>query len=819
MKRVKKIFSAVIAVFILLNIFPQAAFAGEEASGGTPTITDSKKHMETMEIFFRQKKQKDHEEKDPPVSSDIPDKQEDEPQKDYDKLLAEEFIKAVERIGYITLDDETAVCDAIRFYESLSDLAKDMVKDAKKRLDEAMSIIKYLKGEEEKLLKSEEKFTQLSEKLEYIASLTKEAGHEALLNEIILLEEIYATFTEEEKLVYDERLLMEETPAFEDTLAAIKDRFISWQKEYDEPFVNAAKEKLALISQLVFEDGTEILEANITEFVNLYGSLSASQKTLFEQTEGKYDDIISSLDRKLLAWKTAGDIPAVIALLENIRSIEKISPEHSELINSAKDALSLISDKSMIPEELLLSFATACSALGTAVADKEKADEVSSLISALGDISLQSEEAIIAARSAYDLLSDGQKGYVTNYNDLTAKEEEIRILKEEKIKADEIISLIDSLGEITPEKEETIISLRQSYDLLSEKGKNFVTNIAKLSEAESTLADIKAANEISEMIASIGEVGTEKLSLIRDIREKYDALTDRQKTLVTNLPTLEEAEEILKDHIASEKLDKLISKLPESATFKREDSIFAAKKYYDSLTDVQKSLVKDTEKLMRVYDEMISMKKKLEKYIEEHGSSSIYFEDLTGYITVSVTLDDLLTTEDKDLIASGKTILYTITSFSEEFTYEEVNVSFLPTEAEEVVFSPFYYVYISRAVADVDENGVISDDSYCQIKEIPGVMTVELTLSEDLLPETTEITRIFTGLVSPASEAGNFTRIMDTDMNMNTMTFTVNGSVNIIPSFIDIMNPMTGDDATIYFIFGAFAVILAALTVLRKKRS
>lgn len=838
MKDMKRIVISVLILFIFLASFPHNAFAEEEKvlsaePGGVPFVNAEKFAGKINGRFGIGIPEGNTQEEsgDTAPESTVPGKTAAEdnipedtvhedtapPEVDSDKIMAEEFIDAVRRLGFITLDDENAVVDAIRFYESLSDLAKDMAADAKRRLDEAVSIIKYLQSEDEKLKKSEEKFTLLTEKLAYIETITPDMGHEALGSEITALEEIYATLSDEEKLVYDERLLMEGKPVYGETLAVLKDTFANRQEEYDMPFVNAAKEKLELISGYEFSDGHEILKAQTDEFIALYETLSPSQKELFEKNAGNYDEIILSLNKKLASWQTASDMTALSSLLTQISQIEKITPAHEELILSAKDALDLLDDKSAVDPALLSVFDKAYAELTKALEDEKIAGEVSLLIDSIGEISLDSKEALDDARLAYDSLTDGQKEYVTNYDILLSKEEEYKTLTKEKITADELIAQIDSLGEITLEKEAEISALREKYDALSEKAKAFVTNIDLLVSAESTLGDIKAADEVTRLIEYIGEVSTDKLALIRSAREKYDTLTDTGKALVENLSVLEAAEEILKDHIAAEKADRLISKLPQDATFGKEDAIFSAMDYYNSLTDNQKALVKNPEKIISLYDEMISMRRKLEDYLEKHGETSVYIEDMTGYVTITASIGDFLTVEDKDLIASGKTILYTVTSFCEEFSYEDVNVTILPTEPEEVVFSPFYYVHISRAVADVDEDGVISDDSYETVKEIPGTITVEITLSEDLLPQTSEITRLFTGLVSPYSEAGNFSRIMDTDTNMNTMTFTVNGSVSIIPSFIDIMNPMTGDNATVYIIFGAFAVILTAVLVLKKK--
>ena len=63
--------------------------------------------------------------------------------------------------------------------------------------------------------------------------------------------------------------------------------------------------------------------------------------------------------------------------------------------------------------------------------DQEAADNVIALIDAIGTVTLNSETAIVAARTAYDALTNDQKTLVTNVNILTAAEAALSQLKQE----------------------------------------------------------------------------------------------------------------------------------------------------------------------------------------------------------------------------------------------------------------------------------------------------------------------------------------------------------------------------------------------------
>ena len=88
------------------------------------------------------------------------------------------------------------------------------------------------------------------------------------------------------------------------------------------------------------------------------------------------------------------------------------------------------------------------------VIDVDDVAEVEALIDAIGEVTLESEEAIEAARAAYDALTDAQKELVENYEDLVAAEAALDALKnpatepsEPSEPDDEEPSLLDKIKE------------------------------------------------------------------------------------------------------------------------------------------------------------------------------------------------------------------------------------------------------------------------------------------------------------------------------------------------------------------------------------
>lgn len=90
--------------------------------------------------------------------------------------------------------------------------------------------------------------------------------------------------------------------------------------------------------------------------------------------------------------------------------------------------------------------------------DVKAAEQVEELIDAIGDVTLDSNDDITAARTAYDKLSDNAKALVGNYETLTAAEEALA-----KAEADVIsnaIKTIDAIGKVTADSKDKIENAR-----------------------------------------------------------------------------------------------------------------------------------------------------------------------------------------------------------------------------------------------------------------------------------------------------------------------------------------------------------------------
>ena len=236
---------------------------------------------------------------------------------------------------------------------------------------------------------------------------------------------------------------------------------------------------------------------------------------------------------------------------------------------------------------------------------------VKELIDAIGEVTLDSGDAIDAARTAYDKLPEAKKVLVDNYEKLTAAEEAYTALVDAAA-AKAVDDLIDAIGEVTADSGDAIKAARAAYDALTDTQKELVKNYEELTAAEeayTNLVDAAAAKAVDDLIDAIGEVTADSGDAIKAARAAYDALTDTQKELVKNYEKLTAAEEAytaLVDAAAAKAVDDLIDAIGE-VTADSGDAIKAARAAYDALTDTQKELVKNYEKLLaaeELYEEL-----------------------------------------------------------------------------------------------------------------------------------------------------------------------------------------------------------------------
>lgn len=292
----------------------------------------------------------------------------------------------------------------------------------------------------------------------------------------------------------------------------------------------------------------------------IYESLTQEEKDRL--TVNEYNKLMALIEKIDGLNQAAAD--KVIADIAAIGPIDEITLESAKQIQKARagyDALNkyaqyIVEYAKPVNYYTLLDAEVKLKELQDAAAEQERIDRaaaaaVDNLIDAIGEVTLESKQAIETARAAYDNLTPTQKTYVTKLDTLTAAETAYKALVDRKA-ADDVIEKINEIGKVTLESKTAIEAARAAYNALTNDQKLLVENYDVLTAAEAELArleaeakdkaDREAAAQVDEMIERLFPVNRYSGPAIRMARAAYEALTEDQKALVTRYNDLVRAE-------------------------------------------------------------------------------------------------------------------------------------------------------------------------------------------------------------------------------------------------------------------------------------
>ena len=235
----------------------------------------------------------------------------------------------------------------------------------------------------------------------------------------------------------------------------------------------------------------------------------------------------------------------VIALINSIGEVHFDDESRTKLdeVRAAYDALTEEQKPLVTNYQTLVDSESLYQSMKT---DDDKANNVESLIDAIGDVSYTEEikGKIDAARLAYDALTDGQKELVLNYSTLTVKEGQYANLVDDHNAAKNVENLINAIGDVTYTKEcsDKIDAAKNAYKTLSSARKVLVTNVATLTSAESLYKDLEKTCKAIDAIDYV-EYTVESKEKINAACALYDELSEENKAKVTNYDTLKAAED------------------------------------------------------------------------------------------------------------------------------------------------------------------------------------------------------------------------------------------------------------------------------------
>lgn len=244
------------------------------------------------------------------------------------------------------------------------------------------------------------------------------------------------------------------------------------------------------------------------------------------------------------------------------------------------------------------------------------------LIDAIGTVAATEscKEKITAARAAYDGLTNEQRALVTNSDTLIDAEAAYNKLIEAVEKTKELIDAI-GLVNVTDECKTKIDAARGLYDPLSPEQKALVTNYKDLTSAEKEYEkQLEAVQKTIEAIEGIGTVTVTSTCKVKidAARRLYDPLSAEQKSLITNIKVLTDAEaEYGKQQQAIQKTIEAINQIGTvTASSSCKAKIDAARALYASLSADQKALVTNIKVLTDAETEYAHLTEAVQKTIE-----------------------------------------------------------------------------------------------------------------------------------------------------------------------------------------------------------
>lgn len=186
---------------------------------------------------------------------------------------------------------------------------------------------------------------------------------------------------------------------------------------------------------------------------------------------------------------------------------------------------------------------------------KNQANKVDYAIDDIGEVTVDSGEVIAAARAAYDAANAEVQSYVEKLKVLTTAEADYQ--KAIESAAAEVDRLINAIGQVTLNSKDAINAATYAYNGLNDVCKALVKNYSRIDEAAAEYVALRIAN-VESLINAIGEVTLQSSEAIAAAQTAYDELTTGQKDKVTNLQVLTDAQTRLEE-LKQQEVQKLLS--------------------------------------------------------------------------------------------------------------------------------------------------------------------------------------------------------------------------------------------------------------------
>ena len=497
----------------------------------------------------------------------------------------DDAIAALPVVDALTLSDQAQVAAARAAYDALTDTQKGLVENLD-TLTAAEARIQELQEAAEQQAIDEAAARGVDAKIEALPAVDELTLDNAAA--VAEARSAYNALTETQKGLVEKLSTLEAAEAKIAALQQAADDLAAAQA------VDAKINALPAVDELTLDNAAAVAEAR-----SAYNALTDAQKPLVTNYE-----TLTAAEAKIADLTAAQAVDAKIA---GLPQVDVLTLDDANDVADARSAYDALSDAQ---KDLVINY-DALKAAEVRIADLTAAKAVEDAIAALpavDDLTLENADAVSAARAAYEALTDAQKPLVTKLSVLEAAEAKIADLTSAKA-VDDAIAALPAVDELTLDNGDAVTAARTAYNALTDTQKPLVTKLSVLEAAEAKIADLTAANAVDEQIADLPAVDELTLDDVDDVaavRAAYNALTDAQKSLVQKLDVLTAAEAKIaelqqqaEDRAAAQPVIDAIAALPaiDELTLNDANDVAAARTTYNTLTDAQKAYVTNYETL------------------------------------------------------------------------------------------------------------------------------------------------------------------------------------------------------------------------------
>lgn len=226
---------------------------------------------------------------------------------------------------------------------------------------------------------------------------------------------------------------------------------------------------------------------------------------------------------------------------EAIDAIGAVTAESGAQIEAAEEAVDALNDRQRGQVPNLAVLEQAQTEYETALEEKQENEacvqDAEAKIGQIGAVTLASGEAIAIARAAYERIDPAYQEQVSNRETLHAAEQTY-----DELAIQAVTDAISAIGEVTLDSGEAIRSARALYDGFSGAIQSQVANRDVLVQDEQHYTALRVQN-VTELINAIGEVTLSSGDRIAEAEEAYAELSEEEASAVMNEQTLRAARE------------------------------------------------------------------------------------------------------------------------------------------------------------------------------------------------------------------------------------------------------------------------------------